>query len=266
MNNRASYIFKAIHQSFDKDEHETNIYEWIFHVEELDSFQSTFYDSELKMNLIDESKTSRIFEIEIDNMKASLCPRLKKAEDFIRRINYRYDWMQLKVRNDGKILFIVNRDELKSTWKELRESIEGDYSGYFVDEYIEDTNSWFQSDDNIREPIYQYFHFALLFPQIPLMHPARWSNKRKIEFSEYEKEYFDETIEFIEVKDDVREYKITGIKMTESKVEIKKYEGNIYCRINNLLVEKAEVKIDFSFSELINQWYFELNKINANLE
>jgi hypothetical protein len=54
--------------------------------------------------------------------------------------------------------------------------------------------------------------------------------------------------------------------MPESKVEIKKYEGNIYCRINNLLVEKAEVKIDFSFSELINQWYFELNKINANSE
>ena len=266
MENRGitSYKLRAVHQSFDGNESECNTYERLLHVELLNYEQAVLYSPELKMNFENINKGSNLFEIETNNVQVDLCPRLKKAEDFIRRINYRYDWLQLRVRNDGKLASVPNRDEMKSTWKELRETLEGDYIGNAVEDFLKEADLWFQTDEHLHKPLYQYFYFALLFPQIPFKHNPKWENKRKIEFSEYEKEQFEETIKYVGTEKGIRQYRIFGNPFPESKVKIEKYEGTIYSPVNTLMVKKAEVEIRFCFSEIINQWNFELNKITSN--
>jgi len=265
MENRISYSLKATHQSFDDDEHETNSYERIFHVEQLKRQDGVIYNKALNMHFEDKTGGNIVYEIETDQMQVSLCSRLKKAEDFTRRINYLYDWFQFKVRDDGRILSIENKDELRSTWKELKETIEGDYRGDEVEAYLAEIDGRFRPEASLADPLFQYFHFALLLPQIPREHNFReWNRKRKVELSEYEKEKFEESLEFIQETDGMRHYRITGNALTASEIKIERFEGTLSCPVAHLLTEKATLEIRFGFAEHANQWNFELNRINTN--
>lgn len=264
MTNRTSYTLKAVHQSFDDDEHEINTYERVLHVEVLKTFEATFYDPNLKMHFEDKKNSWTIYEVETDNVQVSLCSRMKKAEDLIRRVNYLYDWIQIKVNNKGRALSVENKDELRSTWKELKETIEGDYEGGEVEKYLSEIDLRFKLEEAIAEPLIQYYYFGLLFPGILVDHGNKWKTKRLVEFSEYEKEKFEECIEYLDTTDGINHFQLTGNCLPESELTISKYTGLLSCPADQLLPEKATLEIIFSFAEHTNQWNFELNRITPN--
>jgi hypothetical protein len=201
--NKIYYKLKAVHTECNSIKKETNIYERKLNIEVLEQFESIIYNRDLKMHFEDKAKSGCIYEIETDNIQLSLCPRLKKAEDFIRRTNYLYDWIQ------------------------------GDYTGEEVEEYLKEVDQCLQSKENILKATLQYFHFSLLFPQIPIQHNSKWDRKRIIEFSGYEKEQFEEIISFEKVENGMRQYRITGTTLPDNKIKINKYDGIIYCKVNN---------------------------------
>lgn len=80
--------------------------------------QTTHFDPELKIHFENKSDTLFTYEIETEWIVLSLCDRLEKAEDFIRRLNYRFDWIEPQINTTGHIIAIQNREELCTTWQE----------------------------------------------------------------------------------------------------------------------------------------------------
>lgn len=90
---------------------------------------ATVYDDELNIHLQDLSALSKVYEIETADFFVTASRRLKKAEEYIRRINYRYDWVQVKVNKAGRVLDILNKEELRERWPRLKAAIRKDYKG-----------------------------------------------------------------------------------------------------------------------------------------
>ena len=94
---------------------------------------AAFYNKELKMYFQDPFSLSQAYEIETVDFFVKASSRLSKAEEYIRRINYRYDRIQVKVNIEGTVLDILNKEELKKRWIRLKASILKDYKGAVVE-------------------------------------------------------------------------------------------------------------------------------------
>lgn len=223
---------------------------------------SSSYDPELKMHFQNSNAVASLYEIEIADFFVTASQRLKKAEEFIRRLNYKYDWAQIRVNHSGKGLLIENKNELKERWERLKNAMLKDYKGSVVEHALTNTDIIFESDELINNSLYQYFYFALLFLNIPKKHSENWINTRLIEFSEYEKEKFSETITYVKTEDDFRIYNITGVAVPESKTVVTNYKGRANIKKETILPDKAELKIQFLRDEISNQWSFKLLRVN----
>lgn len=223
---------------------------------------STFYNAELKMHFQDISAIAYLYEIETAEFQVTNSKRLSKAAEFLRRTNYVYDWIQIKINAKGKLLSIENKQELKERWKRLRSSILADYKGGVVEHALMKIDKRLETEDNIWSAIYQYFHFGLLFPHIPQFHDKDWENKRIIEFSEYENEKFEEHIVYEKTEDNLRTYKISGESLSDSQTIIERYEGRLSVPKGNVFPESVEVCIIFKREDITNRWNFKLFRYN----
>ena len=119
---------------------EKNLYETILLLEksEQDESDTIIYDKELKMHFIGKPKITTIYEIELYEIYLNLSDRLEKASDFTRRLMLRYDWIQPKVNDKGKVVSVQNTEELKNTWQRLKKVISDDYEGDSVEDCIKE--------------------------------------------------------------------------------------------------------------------------------
>lgn len=223
---------------------------------------STFYNSEFKMHFQGISAIAYLYEIEIAEFHVTNSRRLSKAAEFIRRVNYVYDWMQVRINAKGKLLSIENKQELKDGWERLRGSILADYKGDVVEYALMKIDKRLETEDEIWSAIYQYIHFGLLFPHIPQSHDEGWENERLIEFSEYENEKFEEHITHEKTEDNLRTYKIRGHALPDSKTEVEKYEGFLSVSAGNVFPDSAEINIIFKREDITNRWTFNLLRYN----
>jgi hypothetical protein len=203
------------------------------------------------------------YEVETKDVILSLTDALKKSEDFTRRLFYRFDWMQVYIDATGRIISIENSVEMKESWKELKKEILSHYKGKGVLHYLEEVEDEFQQNKSVLLTLEQYLHFGLLFPCVPLKHNREWNRKRQVEFSEYEKERFEEQLVYTGVSNGLRSYYLTGNILPESKAVLSVYEGKIIVRENELLPMEAALQAAFTLGKIKIAWHFELNrKIN----
>lgn len=264
MEQNSIFLLRSELINSEKGQKEKSFFEHILRVRFLreTGHDITIYDPELKMHFEDRNAWASIYEIETVDVSVKCSRRLQKAEDFIRRINHKYDWIQVRVNAKGKILSIENKDELKKRWVRLKESILKDYKGATVERALNKIDNRFGTEDQIVSAVSQYFYFGLLFPGIPQKHGDTWNNKRFIEFSEYEEEKFEEQISYDHSENDLRTYNISGQIFPESNTIIDKYEGNLSLIKGDIFPDNAKINIIFRRDDITNQWNFTMYRYN----
>jgi len=244
------------------EDSEKNIYNIEYGVKLLKSNneKAVIYDKELRMYFENTSGIRYIYEVETKEVKLSLARRIKKSGDFMRRLFYRYDWIQFCVNRRGQIYDIDNRKELGGTWSRLKKRIFKDYKGVMAERYIKRLDDDYAAGYEPERSINQYLHFGLLFPNIPFEHHNEWSNKRSIRCSEYETERFEENIIYQKTEDNMRYYSISGKIQPESNVNLIRYEGTVCVPEEDIFPVKTELKIEYTQGIRKINWDFELER------
>ena len=255
------FILRAeLHNRRKGAELQSCLFEREFHIKFLGKSRqdAIFYDPNLKMHFENPSAIAYRYEIEINNTTTLCGGELDKSADFIRRINYMYDWIQLKVSLSGNITAIENKEELKNQWKKIKSTLIKDYEGEAVDACLQKIDQRFAGEKKVWTEIYHYVNFGLLFPPIPHKHNSRWSQTRLIEFSEYEEESFEEQIIYEKTEKGLRHYRVIIQAREGSTTVLQQYAGQIIMAENSLLPVKTNIETVFHKEGIANQWYFHI--------
>ncbi|MDR3339968.1 MAG: hypothetical protein LBT25_07770 [Candidatus Symbiothrix sp.] len=162
---------------------------YIVNLLEVNDRDAAFYNKELKMYFEKPSAVKYFYEVKIKDIVLSFTGRLKKSEEFIRRLFFRYDWIQIGVEASGKIISVGKALDMKQSWMGLKDNMLGDYTGSSVENYMEEINNEFMQNSALIPVLNRYLHFGLLFSRIPKTHNKEWNHTRQVEISEYEKKY-----------------------------------------------------------------------------
>ena len=241
---------------------EKNRYEILFAVKliQQDGKNALVYNEELDMYFKNPRATTSIYEVELNKIVLHLSDRLEKAEDFIRRAMYRYDWIQPKVNMKGEVISIENKEESKKQWIKIKDKLKNDYKGEAVDEYLAKLSLELDTEQPVYPALSQYFPFGLLFPAIPEKHGKNWERKRIIELSPYEEEQFEEQAVYEETTDGNRQYAIKGSLLPDSQSELETFEGYMIVPVNETFPVKTEINTSITKDGIISQWKFELER------
>lgn len=223
---------------------------------------ATIYDKELKMHFENTSALATVYEIETDNIYLNLAGEFGKTADFLRRTFYRYDWMQLRINRQSKLLAVENGEEALKQWEEIRTLLLADYNGKPVMDYITKIDTRMADPDFRIRPASQYFYFGLLFPVIPPKHPAEWQRGRHIALSDFDDILFDEQIKYEQTDSQLRKYSITGGIVTGEDCRLNEFAGYITVPCNDIHPTGARVGISYDAGDTRINWDFKLTKLN----
>jgi len=257
------FILKAEFIIEEKDRDlEKNIYNLEYGVKllEKNDDKAVIYDKSSGMYFENLSGITYVYEIETKKVDLSLTKRLVKGQDIIRRLFFRYDWIQLYVNRKGKITAIPNSNDLKNVWTRLRKRILKDYMGIAVENFLDRLDNDYQKGDEPVRAVNHHLHFGLLFPNIPFDHYKDWDNRRTIRFSEYESERFEESIVYKKTEDNLRYYTISGNILPESKTILSRYEGMVCVPIDDIFPEKANLHAEYTQGIRRIEWNFTLER------
>jgi hypothetical protein len=258
MDKSITFVLQAtLHNDMDRKSGK-NAFQRTFHVKYLKEVgrNATFYDPELKMHFENPNALAEIYEIETDDVRVNFPNFLGKASDFVRRVNYRYDWIQIRINAKGKVLAVENREELKASWKRIRVGLQNDYEGKAVAKFLKEIDTQTDSNNPVWSAVYNYFYFGLLFPHIPCKHVSQWENKRLIEFSEYEEEKFEEHTVYNKTEDGIRYYDMKYEALPGSKTIIDECEGYLLIQEDDIFPVETDIEIKFHIEDIANQWHF----------
>ena len=241
---------------------EKNRFQFLFQIDHLaDVGQgASFYDPELKMHFVDRSAIGAIYQIDIQNIYLELSPRLAKAADFIRRVNYVNDWMEIKVNGKGVVMSVENRKELKDSWKELRRMLSHDFPGKAVEEKLTKIDERLNVPDKILRAVYTYMNFGLIFPHIPPKHGENWENRRQVALSEYENETVEEHLYYAEEHEGARRYNVSLSSTPEQQMEVEQASGYVLVSKEEIFPKEARVEVSYRNKIIQNVWTFRLDK------
>lgn len=225
--------------------------------------KASIYIPEHNMYFEDKLALGYLYEIETKDIKVNLGKGLSKANDFNRKINYRYNWIKANVNLRGQVNVLTTIDELLEPWERLKVLIKSNYEGEKVDGYLKVVDRQFKNENHLDKIIAQYFYFGLLFPNIPASHNSTWTNKRIVEISEYENEVFEETLVYNGINNEgLREYKIELNPLPGNDIFIDKCDGYILIPTKALLPEDAEIDITTRAEDIYTNWNFKLIKFS----
>lgn len=242
---------------------EENFYEWLFIVDMLGNTENTsvIYDKELKMYFENPAGAVYTYEVEFTNIKLNLCRRLKKSTNFNRKLFYRYDNIQPKVNGEGQIISIGNKAELKQKWTRLKGKIQKDHKGDIVEQYLNKIDKEFTTDEPIYPALHQYLYFGLLFLNVPKLHSDNWVGKRRVEFSPYDCEQFEELTTISSSDDKQIIYDIQGRTLESSNTYIRNYSGYAIKRINDNFAQHIELTASIVKDNIESCWEFKFYKV-----
>lgn len=260
----AAFTLKSEYKVTRKGITEKNIYESLLTIKTLkESIQhASDYDKDLKIHFEKPASVTTTYEIDQYRICLSLCSRLEKASEFTRLLMLRYDYIQPKINHKGKIVGIENVDEILGSWPALKDHILIEHEGSSVTNYLELIEQRMKNQDFQVSPLSQYFFFGLIFPGIPVSHPAEWNNTRIVEFSDYEDESFVETITYDRNIDNLRLYHISGKTKPESGITINNFTGLLRVNTGELLPVRSDVSISYEIYDSVCEWVFELMRYN----
>jgi len=233
---------------------------YIVNLLEVNDKNAAFYSKEFKMYFEKPSAVKYIYEVETKDIVLSFVEPLKKSEEFIRRLFFRYDWIQIGVEASGKIISVGKAVEMEESRKGLKAALLEDYKGSRVENYLEAVDNEFMQNSALIPVLNQYLHFGLLFPCIPKTHNREWNHTRHVEISEYEKEIFEEKLVYTSLVDGLRNYTITGEKLPDSKANLLEFAGEIKVPANDLLPAEAGLQFACEWGKIKINWHITLNK------
>jgi len=216
-----------------------------------------YYDASLKMHF-ESLETFNKYEIEVKDVKLQFDKQYHKAQDFLRRLNYKYDWVRVEQSSNGKITNIENIEELRTNWLLLKERVEKDYAGISVDQYLNGITDLFSEDDHFWRIFSQYNEYGLLFPDIPQSHDPNWNRVRTVYLDSNPKSRLCEVITSNGVEEKYRIYDVSLKQDVEnSLITIVDCVGMIqYDTMCNQL-HFAEVKVKYTYDEyIINEYHY----------
>jgi hypothetical protein len=200
--------------------------------------------------------------IEVMDAYMDFDKEFKKAQDFHRRLCYRYDWLQVERCSDGKITTIDNLDELRSKWLLLEERVKKDYTGAIVDKYLKNISTQFSEDDHFKNIFNQYKEFGLLFMGIPSVHNKNWYGKRVINMDNHPDSSLIETITLTHENEKCRTYNIELVQNPDSPITLMEAGGELDWNKKSNMPRMVNVKIRYCYDEtIINEWDFKTERI-----
>lgn len=224
--------------------------------------KKVFYNKELNMHF-ESPESFYSYEIEVEDVHVNMAKEFRKSQDFLRRLNYKYDWIHLEKNDNGKITGVSNLDELRKNWIKLKERILQHYKGEAAESYLEKVSVDFEYDNHFKDIFSQYYEYGLLYPPIPESHGEEWKIQRLIKLDNTPETKLMETLSFKDKQENTRRYILDWKKHdSDSPIELKETEGSLeYCTLSNTL-KKAEARIRFAYDDsIINEWKFRLDKI-----
>jgi hypothetical protein len=220
---------------------------------------ATFYDPELKIRFEDKSALRYFYQIDMQHVHLCLPPRLQKSSDFMRRLFYVYDWIEFEVDSKGKVRSVENIKEIQSGWKEIKTSLERDYTGDIVRQYLQDMDEKINGASFV-DTASCYLNFGLIFLQIPPEHDKEWSSKRWIRCSGYEEKEFEEQITFVKMIDKSRKYAIGVLRCRDEETVPGIFEGEIHIDAGELFPSTISANIEYINGTMLNRWQFIVEK------
>lgn len=89
--------------------------------------------------------------------------RLKKQEDLLRRISYRYNGIIISITKDYEILSIHNMTDIRFQWERIKNILESDYSGGEVSWFLEQMTNHMNSPESIMKELCLYDWLGLIY-------------------------------------------------------------------------------------------------------
>lgn len=216
-----------------------------------------YYDKSLKVHF-ESPETFRTFEIEIKDIRLRLDKQYRKAQDFLSRLNYKYDWIQVEQNNNGNITGIENIEELRSNWLLLRKRLEKDYNGITVEQYLNNIANRFSEDTHFKDIFGQYNEYGLLFPNIPQKHRSNWTGMRNVYLDSNPKSKVCELLTLGNVDERYKTYNIY-LKQDEqnSLITITDCIGILKYDVTHNRVHSADLRVKYNYDEyIINEYHY----------
>lgn len=221
-----------------------------------------FYDKELNMHF-ESIQSYQNYKVEIVNVLLEFDREIRKAIDFHRRLNYRYDWLEFeKCNNNGKITNVGNLTEIRSNWLQLEQRIKKDYIGGITDKYLKNISKQFEEGKHFKDIFNQYREFGLLFMEIPSKHSNTWTGKRSINLDHNSAFSLIEITEFINEDKNYKTYTIKFEQPPESPINLLEAGGELKWNKRNNLPQAVNIKIKYCYDQtIINEWNFEIERV-----
>lgn len=220
-----------------------------------------FYDKKLKMHF-ESVQSYRTFILEIVDVFVDFDKEFKKSEDFLRRLSYRYDWLQLERCSDGKITNIGNLEELRSNWLLLEQRTRKDYTGEFVDEYLVNISNQFTDNGHFKSIFNQYKEYGLLFMKIPDRPGSSWPGKRIINIDNHPDSSLLETVTLAGENEKYKTYAIKLEQNPDSLMTLIEAAGELKWNKRINMLQAVNVKIRYYYDKtIINEWDFNMERI-----
>ena len=206
-----------------------------------------------------ESPSTTAYKITFSEMCIALNKSYEKLRDFVRRTIYRYENICPLLNADGKPVGITNEDSLMAQWQEIREALQADYNGPFVDEelpFLDTSMAW-------AYPMGDYCFFALLFPGIAKNVPLEWQTERKVWLCYPHGDVFNERITCKDVDPEERIYTVEGELNEPKKGTSGSLEGYMKMKNDSFSPYFAFVKVIYRKGNESYECTFKLRQATA---
>lgn len=185
---------------------------------------------------------------------------LKKQEDFLRRISYRYDGIILSITKDREILSIHNMADIRFQWEQIKNLLEMDYKGGDVNWFLEQMTEQMRSPENIMKELCLYNWLGLIFRGLSCSVTKCLDGKYRYPVRLLERTIkIEEQHTFVDVDSDTQSCIISYVSENLKDISVKKYEGFVLSKKDCFTCQIAELEIEISYNTISKTENYQLS-------
>lgn len=176
---------------------------------------------------------------------------LKKQEDFLRRISYRYDGIILSITKDREILSIHNIADIRFQWEKIKNLLEMDYKGGEVNWFLEQMTEQMNTPENIMKELCLYNWLGLIFKGLSCSDTKCLDGKYRYPVRLLERTIkIEEQYKFVDVENDMQSCTIGHSSKNTKDILVRKYEGLILLKNDCVMCQVAELELEISYNAI----------------
>lgn len=205
------------------------------------------------------------FELNLSYIQLIVDQPWRKAKELIRVLEHRFDWILVKINGTiGQPVSIVNKEEIITNWKKMKDTLQQTYVGKAVETHLEKIGTESFSCQNIWPCFSDYNHFGFLFPPVPLYRSKNWIKTREMNLAN--RIIFGETIELSKSVGNMEYFSVKGglekvVLFDNKAVELKKYDGIFIIPQGDIIPKEGDIEIVYASGNNLFEWQFHLEEI-----